>query len=133
TLRFFAQFAIGGGAKSAYTEDSATLIVRNAVKRLLLIVPLVALLLSLALPAAAQDEMPVCNPQLPPRLGYGVAGIVTRTANPTPVRVREQPSTGAPVVTMLDEGSRFIVMGYLPTCADGITWWQITTGDTPYA
>ncbi|MBK8025546.1 MAG: DUF3160 domain-containing protein [Chloroflexi bacterium] len=102
-------------------------------KRLLLMVPLVVLLLSLALPAAAQSETPICNPQLPPRLGYGVAGIVTRTDNPTPVRVREQPTTGAPIVAMLDEGSRFIVIGYLPTCADGITWWQITTGDTPYA
>ncbi|MBK8027774.1 MAG: DUF3160 domain-containing protein [Chloroflexi bacterium] len=102
-------------------------------KRLHLIVPLVVLLLSLALPAAAQDETPICNPQLPPRLDYGVAGLVTRTDNPTPVRVREQPSTGAPVAAMLDEGSRFIVIGYLPTCADGITWWQITTGDTPYA
>ncbi|MBK8025537.1 MAG: hypothetical protein IPK19_30110 [Chloroflexi bacterium] len=34
---------------------------------------------------------------------------------------------------MLDDFSRFIVVGYLPTCADGITWWRITTGDTPYA
>ncbi|MCK6579956.1 MAG: DUF3160 domain-containing protein [Anaerolineae bacterium] len=96
---------------------------------------LVAGLLSFAfaLPAAAQGDIPVCNPQLPPRLSYGVAGMVTRTDTPTPVRLRANPGTGAPIVTMLDEGARFIVIGYQPTCVEGITWWEITTGSSLYA
>lgn len=94
---------------------------------------LFALTLALAMPAAAQTEALVCNPELPARLAFGLKGYVTETDNPTPVRVRAQPGTSGEIVGRLEEGTTFNVKGFEPVCAEGITWFEITTGDDLYA
>lgn len=83
---------------------------------------LLILLLSMSIPLEAQG----CD--LPPRLTPGETGYVTPTENPRAVRVRENPTTDAPIIGMLEEGTIFTVTEEASVCAGGIVWWNVTDG-----
>jgi len=64
-----------------------------------------------------------CPGSLASRLFVGVVGVVLAD-DPTPVNVRNQPSTRGTRIAQLPPGSTFTVLEG-PTCADGFAWFQV--------
>lgn len=68
----------------------------------------------------------VVAPISPPSSNLVVGGFATVTTEGNNLNARRQPSTNAPVVTILKAGQTYSIISG-PTVADGFTWWQIGT------
>lgn len=79
---------------------------------------------SFLLTSATHAQVDSCPGAPVPNLEVGMLGQVTVT-NGSSVRVREQPSVSAPIVTTMAEAEAFSVIDG-PRCADGYRWWQLS-------
>jgi hypothetical protein len=68
-----------------------------------------------------------CTSGPPSRLSYAMTGRVAVTDG-QPLNLRDDPNRTAPVLAQLPEGTAFLVVGG-PTCADGLTWWEVNVDD----
>ncbi len=78
-------------------------------------------------PSAGETEEPFCPGAMLMRMEVGKGGRVTEgppVGDPREVRLRVQPSTSAPVSSLLPLKTEFMVVGG-PKCSDGFVWWQI--------
>jgi hypothetical protein len=77
-----------------------------------------------ALPSAATPEQP-STPASPPTIGPGAVVVVTTDG----LRLREAPSTSAPVLATLAAGQQLQIVG--PSVeGDGYTWWPVLDPNT---
>ncbi|PJF29163.1 MAG: hypothetical protein CUN52_09770 [Phototrophicales bacterium] len=59
----------------------------------------------------------------------GITGrVFVGGPNRGPLNVRQTPSTSAPIVRIIPEGTRFAIIGG-PQCANNFTWWQVRLDD----
>jgi len=70
-----------------------------------------------------ETKEPVCLGAMEMRMKVGITGRVTN-GDPRSLRLREEPTISAKVITYLKLGKEFLVIGG-PVCADGFLWWQI--------
>jgi len=77
-------------------------------------------------PAAADPATYSCPGTLPIRLWVGGQGRVT---SGLPNKLRSSPSLSGAQIGKLDAGAIFSVIGG-PHCADGYTWWKVSSNDT---
>lgn len=102
-------------------------------RKLLLILLAIGLLLSSAAimitPIHAQQSS--CADAPPSRFSIGMRGAVLPVKpgeSAIPVRVRDQAGRRGLIILQMQTGAQFAVIDG-PKCADGFTWWQITTDD----
>lgn len=77
-------------------------------------------------PSRAQGTY-TCPGNPPPQLVIGTIALVAPGA---PDHLRQDPSLASPVLAPVTAGTQFLVTGG-PTCADGLTWWQVDRPDGP--
>lgn len=72
----------------------------------------------------------VLCPGAPPSIvRVGINGrVFVGGPNRGPLNVRQTPTTSAPIVRIIPEGTRFAIIGG-PRCADNYTWWQVRLDD----
>jgi len=87
-----------------------------------LLICIVLLLVSLTITQAQTTES--CPSALPHQLVDAEYGVIKGDG----LRMRDNPTLGATLITQLPEGQAFSVLAG-PTCADGYTWWQITADE----